>query len=73
MIGTLSENKLNFVLPLMNSQGEVYYNSKLSRCYTQEWNSLKEIVKEAHKNGMEVHPWFYVFEQRGVKEDIFSL
>jgi len=67
IISTLSENKLNFVLPLMNSRGKVYYNGKLGQSYTREWDPLEEIVKEAHKNDMEVHPWFCAFEEGGEK------
>ena len=72
IIATLSENKLNFILPLMNSQGEVYYNSKLSRCYTQEWDPLKEIVKEAIKMVWKFIPGS-MFLNKGAKKKVCFL
>ena len=67
IMGILSQNGLNFILPLMNTQGQIYYHGNLGKRYTDEWDPLEEMVREAHRDGMRVHSWFCVFEEGGEK------
>ncbi len=58
----------NCMSPLINANYYgVYYNSRYEKKHkdvTPDFDPLMELVKEAHKYGIEVHPWYHTMINR---------